>query len=63
MALVLVLVLCLESKLRLKQAENTKEIEIIEARNKPTWLPPDPFLNLGVRARLIYERIKAKSEI
>ena len=43
--------------------ENTKEIEIIEARNKPTWLPPDPFLNLGVRARLIYERIKAKSEI
>ncbi len=43
--------------------ENTKEIETIEARNKPTWLPPDPFLSLGVRARLIYERIKAKSEI
>ena len=43
--------------------ENTKEIEIIEARNKPTWLPPDPFLSLGVRARLIYERFRAKSEI
>jgi glycine/D-amino acid oxidase-like deaminating enzyme len=25
--------------------ENTKEIETIEARNKPTWLPPQPFLN------------------
>ena len=43
--------------------ENSKEIEIIEARNKPTWLPPQPFLNLGVKARLIYERIRAKSEI
>ncbi len=43
--------------------ENTKEIEVIEARNKPTWLPPDPFLSLGVRARLIYERFRAKSEI
>ena len=43
--------------------ENTREIEIIESRSKPTWLPPDPFLSLGVRARLIYERIKAKSEI
>ena len=43
--------------------ENTKEIEIIEARNKPTWLPPDPILSLGVRARLIYERFRASSEI
>ena len=43
--------------------ENTKEIEIIEARNKPTWLPPQPFLNLGVKTRLIYERFKARSEI
>ncbi len=43
--------------------ETTKEIEIIEARNKPTLLPPDPFLNLGVRAKLIYERFRAKSEI
>ena len=43
--------------------ENTNEIETIEARNKPTWLPPDPILSLGVRARLIYERFRAKSEI
>jgi len=43
--------------------DNTDEIEIIEARNKPTWLPPEPFLSLGVKARLIYERLRAKSEI
>ncbi len=43
--------------------EHTKEIEIIESRNKPTWLPPQPFLNFGVRTRLMYERIKARSEI
>jgi glycine/D-amino acid oxidase-like deaminating enzyme len=43
--------------------ENTNEIETIEARNKPTWLPPQPFLNLGVKTRLIYERLRAKSEI
>ena len=43
--------------------EHTKEIEIIESRDKPNWLPPQPFLNLGVKTRLIYERIKARSEI
>ena len=43
--------------------ENTKEIEIIEARNKPTWLPPQPFLDIGVKTRLIYERFRAKSDI
>ncbi len=43
--------------------ENTEEIKIIEARNKPTWLPPNPFLNIGIKTRLIYERIKASSEI
>ncbi len=43
--------------------QKTKEIEIIEARNKPTWLPPEPFLSLGVKARLLYERLKARSEI
>ena len=42
--------------------ENTNAIEIIEARKKPTWLPPQPFLDLGVKARLIYERFRAKSE-
>jgi glycine/D-amino acid oxidase-like deaminating enzyme len=43
--------------------EHTKEIETIEARNKPTWLPPQPFLNIGVKTRLIYERFRARSEI
>ena len=43
--------------------ENSKEIQIIEKIKKPTYLPPQPFLNLGVRAKLIYERFKAKSDI
>ena len=43
--------------------ENTKEIETIEARSKPTWLPPQPFLDLGVKARLMYERLRARTEI
>ena len=43
--------------------ENSKEIQVIEARKKPTWLPPNPFLNFGVKSRLIYERIRASSEI
>ena len=43
--------------------ETSKEIELIESRNKPTKLPPNPFLTLGIKTRLIYERIRAKSEI
>ena len=43
--------------------ENSKEIETIESRNKPTWLPPQPFLNICVKARLMYERLRARSEI
>ena len=43
--------------------ENTKEIDLIRSRPKPTWLPPEPFLNLGVKARLIVERFKAHKEI
>jgi glycine/D-amino acid oxidase-like deaminating enzyme len=43
--------------------ESTKEIEIIESRNKPTWLPPDPFLSLFVKLRLSFERYKAQTEI
>ena len=43
--------------------EYTKEMQVIESRNKPTWLPPQPFLNLGVKTRLIYERLRARSEI
>ena len=29
--------------------EITNEIKTIESRNKPTWLPPNPFLNIGVK--------------
>ena len=43
--------------------ENTKEMKIIESRKKPTWLPPQPFLDFGIKSRLIYERIRARSEI
>ncbi len=43
--------------------ENSLEIETIEKRNKPTWLPPEPFLSLGVKSRLIYERLRARYEI
>ena len=43
--------------------ENTKEIQTIEARTRPTLLPPQPFLDLGIKTRLIYERFRAKSEI
>ena len=43
--------------------ECTKEIKIIEARNKPTWLPPEPFLGFGVKTRLIFERLRARTEV
>jgi len=43
--------------------QHSSEIEFIEKRIKPTWLPPDPFLSIGVKTRLIFERLKAKSEI
>ena len=41
----------------------TKEIEIIERRDKPNWLPSGSILALGVRGRLFYERLRAYSEI
>tara|TARA_Y100001970_G_scaffold263726_1_gene349508 strand:- start:1062 stop:1640 length:579 start_codon:yes stop_codon:yes gene_type:complete len=43
--------------------QQSDEIEIINKRVKPAWLPPNPFLNFGVQARLFFERIRAKSEI
>ena len=43
--------------------EHSKEIEIIEAKDKPTWLPSGLLLTLGVKGRLIYERLRARSEI
>ena len=41
----------------------SNEIENIESRIKPTWLPSHPILNIGVKARLFYERLRAYSEI
>ena len=32
-------------------------------RQKPNWLPPQPFLNLGIYTRLTYERIRARSDV
>ena len=43
--------------------ETSREINIIEYRNKPTWLPPQPFLNLGVKARLVFERFRSQSDV
>ena len=43
--------------------QNSKEMSIIESKNKPTWLPPQPFLNIGIKTRLIYERFKASSDL
>ncbi len=43
--------------------EITEEIKIIEKRKKPTWLPPQPFLDLGIKTRLFYERLRASSDI
>ena len=42
--------------------EYSREIEIIEARSEPSWLPPEPFLSIGVKTRLMYERLKALSD-
>jgi len=51
-------------QIAMKASNNkTYEIDIIESRNKPTWLPPQPFLNIGIKTRLFYERIRANSEI
>ena len=42
---------------------NTNEIKTIEKVKKPTWLPPQPFLNIGIKSRLAYERFVARSEV
>ena len=42
--------------------QQTDDISIIEERKKPNWLPPQPFLNIGIYTRLAYERFKARSE-
>ncbi len=42
--------------------QDSEEISIINKRKKPNWLPPQPFLNIGIYSRLFYERIKASTE-
>ena len=43
--------------------QNSDEINIIESRSKPTWLPPQPFLNIGVKTRLMFERFRSRSDV
>jgi glycine/D-amino acid oxidase-like deaminating enzyme len=43
--------------------ENNEEINLIESRIKPTWLPPQPFLNIGVRTRLMFERFRSQNDL
>jgi len=43
--------------------QQSEEIKTIEERVKPKWLPPKPFLNIGVKSRLLYESYIARSEI
>ena len=43
--------------------ETSDEINIIESRSKPTWLPPEPILSLGVKTRLMFERLRANSDL
>jgi len=43
--------------------ETSEEIKIIEKKKKPTWLPPTPFLDIGVKTRLMFERLRSRSDI
>ncbi len=43
--------------------KTTENIRLISARPKPSWLPPQPFLNWGVRLKLANDRRKAKNEV
>jgi len=43
--------------------ELSREIEIINQRNKPNKLPLNTFLNIGIKLRLMYEKHIARSEI
>ena len=45
------------------EKKNSEEISIIQSKKQPIWLPPQPFLNIGIFTRLLFEKIIAKSEI
>ena len=42
--------------------ERTSLMDKIEARPSPNWLPPQPFLRWGVKARLAKDRVFARKE-
>tara|TARA_B100000579_G_C22801644_1_gene840254 strand:+ start:438 stop:1730 length:1293 start_codon:yes stop_codon:yes gene_type:complete len=41
----------------------TNEVKLIQKAKKPNWLPPQPFLNLGIKARFLIDKNYAKSEL
>tara|TARA_Y100000590_G_scaffold276490_1_gene310430 strand:+ start:5764 stop:7068 length:1305 start_codon:yes stop_codon:yes gene_type:complete len=43
--------------------QDSDKIKVIENGVKPSRLPPDILLNIGVYTRLIYERLRARTEI
>jgi glycine/D-amino acid oxidase-like deaminating enzyme len=43
--------------------ETSEEIKIIEKKKKPTLLPPTFFLDIGLKTRLMYERLRSRSDI
>ena len=43
--------------------QDSDKISIIENRVKPTKLPSELLLNIGVYTRLFYERLRARKEI
>jgi len=43
--------------------QTSEEIKIIEKKKKPTRLPPTFFLDIGVKTRLMYERLRSRSDI
>ena len=51
-------------QIAIKASGNTsREIKIIEQKKNPTLLPPSLFLNVGIKVKLFYERMKASSDI
>ena len=47
----------------MSEGQSSEEISIIKTKKKLSCLPPQPFLNMGIFARLLFEKIIAKSEI
>ncbi len=51
-----------EQMAHMMSGQMTDTIAMIEARPKPTRLPPQPFLGWGVRLRLMRDRVLARKE-